>query len=144
MEDQTWLKALDKKVTHSLRIALEVFGDTKSPVTNELKIVTAIRVMYKVKHPFEKMAALLYDTKLTEFTMYNLCIPSKVIDAILALNPKPNESYQNYLIRIKKLKVPCAVLIAILTVNIENYLSDSTCNCGYQLYDAQTALKFLK
>lgn len=143
VEEHTWLNALDKQVTKTLRIALDAHGDRSEPSTGELLFAQSIRVMYKLKDPFEKMIALLYASDLPTNTMYDLCIPSKVIDGVNALNLRPSESYQQYLKRIKSVALYNNVLSAILKTKIENYMLDKTFSFGYNLGDAQNALKYL-
>lgn len=144
VDDYTWIEAVDRQVTKSLGIALEVLGDTKCPVTQDLELTNAIMVMYKVTDPFEKMVAVLHGTNLTKDEMYQRCIPSKVIDAIIAMNLRPDESYRDYLNRIKVLPLPHAVLMATLKVKVENYLANPDGPYSYQFEKVKLALKYLK
>ncbi len=143
VEDYTWDKALDRQLTKSLRIALDVHGEKKDPITNEPLFSHVIKVMHKVEHPFEKMIAVLYCTNLTEFTMYDLCIPTKVIDGIMALNLKPSESYQQYLNRIKKVNIHKNVLIAILRTKLAYEDPNSTFSTDNSIFTTCGALKEL-
>ncbi len=105
----------------ALEIALEAHkGQTDK--AGETYILHSLRIMSKMSNDYERATALLHDviedSNYSTEKLKEKGIPSKIIDAVLLLTKNKNETYEQFIARVKSNKLAREVKKADIEDNI--------------------------
>lgn len=112
-------------------------------------ILHPLRVMFSLDNPILKTIALLHDliedTQITISDLRTFDFPDEILDAILALTKKNNETYDDFIARVNQNALAKQVKIADLKDNMDiTRLSDVTVTDIERLQKYHNSLKFLE
>ena len=111
-----------KLIENSLNIALRAYTGKTDKASREY-IHHPLRVMAKMGTDLEMSAALLHDVlEDSDITAQELLaegIPAEVVEAVLFLTKDQNETYQDFIARVKKNKLATRIKIADIEDNID-------------------------
>ena len=119
-------------IEKSLSIAIRAYAGKFDKAGSEY-IKHPLRVMAKMKTDAEMSVALLHDviedSEITADDLLSEGIPTEVVDAIICLTKIDNESYQDFIVRVKSNELAVKVKIADIEDNINvlrlEFLSDT-------------------
>ena len=111
-----------KLIENSLNIALRAYAGKTDKASREY-IHHPLRVMAKMETDLEMSAALLHDvledSDITAEELLAEGIPAEVVEAVLFLTKDQNETYQDFIARVKKNKLATRIKIADIEDNID-------------------------
>ena len=111
-----------KLIENSLNIALRAYAGKTDKASREY-IHHPLRVMAKMGTDLEMSAALLHDvledSDITAEELLAEGIPADVVEAVLCLTKDQNETYQDFIARVKKNKLAARIKIADIEDNID-------------------------
>ncbi len=121
-----------KIIEKSLSIAIRAYAGKLDKAGSEY-IKHPLRVMAKMKTDVEMSVALLHDviedSEITADDLLSEGIPMDVVDAIICLTKIDNESYQEFIVRVKSNELAVKIKIADIEDNINvlrlEFLSDA-------------------
>ncbi len=110
-----------KIIEKSLSIAIRAYAGKLDKAGSEY-IKHPLRIMAKMKTDAEMSVALLHDviedSEITADELLSEGIPEDVVDAIICLTKIDNESYQDFIVRVKSNELAVKIKIADIEDNI--------------------------